>query len=308
MKATLLLHILLLTAIRAQNPTKFCRSKTTKCSFRFCNINTGKAGRVARRFNIQAANLATITPVICRRSFTDNVARILTTGEPVIIEDGPKVLETPLKDWTPPNLSPNFPPNFFFAGDSLVVNRSGLYRKEYAGNQRFFINETCIKLPILSYQKIPRGGGDPINVTTRGRKKRDCVSFVPFPTNLKIRFEWDTSDDLDLVVTEPGGAVLNKFDREGSVCGTLRRDDGTDGCFGRGPGPAGGAETIQYRTCDPPLGVYQIRAEHFSNCGRDGETTWRLTVSREGVIIREMSGVSDGNLSSDIFDTTVLVE
>lgn len=297
-----ILGLLILLAVPTN--ANFCRDLTDKCIFRFCNLATGKAGRIGRRFLMPAANLPKQEPLICRKRFSDNIGRITLSGEPLVITIDDPSTETPLRAWRPTGLSRRFARKFFYAGDSSRFPASTLYRKKFNGNQMVLINETCIRLPILAYEKRMKDG-PPVVVMTQGRVKKDCVSFVPWPMYLDVQFEWDTKDDLDLKVTEPDGTVLSKnTETSPNTCGGFKSDRVSEKCFSSVPG--GGTEFVNYRTCHPPAGKFIIRGEHFSNCGQ-GPTNWKVRVKRNGKIIFQDEGTSNGDFSSLIFSRTIMV-
>lgn len=291
-----------------RNNGRFCASKTDKCIFRLCNISSGRPGRIGRRLLLRGPNIPSLEPLICRRSLRDPIRRVISTGEADVIDsDGGA---TALSAWNPTGVTvnPELPPDFFFAGNVaafLPFDRSTIYRKPFNGNQMQAINETCIRLPIHSYEKKSRRGGVINIVNTKRRKTRDCLSFVAWPTYLMFLLEWDTKDDIDLRVIEPDNSRLDKFNPTSpNTCGSYSADRKTEVCGD--PVPPGGTEIVRYRVCEPPAGTFTVQANHFSNCG-DGPTNWILRVTRNGDEIFREEGTSDGELSSQIFSINVPV-
>lgn len=253
-----------------------------------------------------AANRGSIGPPICRRNIRDNVAKIIAVGEPLIIESGSKSVETPLKEWMPAGLSDKFDSGFFYAGDATLFGKSMLYRKAFIGNQAEKIDDHCIRLPIITYEEKAASGSGVTNVDTMGGMKKDCIGFVPWAATLDIRLDWDSKDDLDLIITEPDGSVLNKNNLNSpNSCGKLQKDKKTEQCFARGP--SSGREISFYRPCEPPTGTFTIKAKHFENCG-NGPTNWWLIVKRDGEVIHTSNGSSNLDFSQQIFSKSVLVE
>lgn len=155
-----------------------------------------------------------------------------------------------------------------------------------------FLNDLCVKLPIKTYELVsPRTGKKKRRVRTSGDGK-DCVAFRTKAHKILVELSWNSIDDLDLSVTEPGRTQLSRFRREtntgkltGDVAGEL-----CDRILKRG------RETARYYRNQSIVrrGRYVARVRHFNNCGK-GPTKWILRVSANGRVIKTKRGMSNGN-------------
>lgn len=304
MKVRCLQTILLLFVISGAYGN-FCKDLSSRCAFKFCSLATGLFQPRGKRYTLPAPNVGTQGLPICRKTLKDSVRRIVKTGEPLVIEEANPNVEIPLSKWAPGGLNVPFRPRFFYLGNATRFGRSTLYMKKLQGNQATNINNTCIRIPVFSYeQKAPRGNSI-TEVNTKRRVKVDCIWFAPRPANFDIVLDWDSNDDLDIEVTEPDGTVVNKNNRKSpNTCISLAKDRGSDSCFS--VGPPGGREESFYQKCEAPSGTIRIKAFHFRNCGK-GPTNWILTVKLFGKVILERRGKSNGMLSSLVFNVRVVV-
>lgn len=281
----------------------FCGELTSKCSFKFCGITSGALTRIGRKLMPHGPNVRSPGPSLCRRSTRDRIGRIISSGEPLVIEESNPAVETPLKRWFPRGLTVPFQSGFFYAGNTSVFRRSTVFRKRFLGNQAAFINNSCIRLPILIFERRAkwidgfRGSFEVVN--TKQQIKKDCVSFIPLPTYFHITLNWDSKDDLDLIVYEPDGTRLNKNNMHSpNTCGRLGRDKVYDACFSRNK--TSGMEVVYYRACQPPTGTFTIKAEHHTNCN-NMPINWELIIERNGEMVEVSNGTSNAYLSAEIF-------
>lgn len=172
--------------------------------------------------------------------------------------------------------------------------KSSFTRKEFSGNQIQFLNDLCIKVPVISYQKRQRKTGKTVTVQTKGRAK-DCVTFRPLVDALLVELEWNGRDDLDLFLEEPSGLTVSKFNGR-SMNGRFVRDTNTGQCFSRKK--KSGRELVVYQPM-ADKGKYTMTARHFQNCA-DGPTEWWMRATSMGKLVLNVSGTSNKTFSEVI--------
>lgn len=294
-----ILFILLLSTANANG--NFCGTFTSQCRFKLCSVGTGLPGTIARRLQLQAANV-TAPPIICRRRMTDTLGYITEMGEPMTIDEEGNQVQ--LKDWRPEGLDTPFESNFFYPSKFESLRKSSVARKAFLGNQIEYIDKICVQIPITSFQRRDGHyeGNDTKVIETRGRQSRDCVSFIPQVAELLVEMEWDSVDDFDLKLLEPDGTIVNKNNLESPSGGKFRVDGSAEKCFSRRARKVStGKERILYRQVSPPPGTYTLKGYHYYNCGF-GSTRWRLRVTYNMKLILNETGMDDGGFSSIAFN------
>lgn len=249
------------------------------CRFRLCQ-SVGPVSVKGRILGLRAPKVPAQGPVICLVG--DDMGFVRKTGEASLeLPSG----DTLISKWKPAGLTKKFSKKFFKAGKVKALGRSSPTRGAAKGNQWSFIDEKCVKLPILQYEirkptfKIVNTPGGPT----------DCVSFTTRASQLLIEVTWQSRDDLDLAVTDPNGKTLSRFnkkqgdgrfsiDNAAGVCETKQVAVGKE--FARWP--QGGFV---------PKGTYKIVLRHFNNCGA-GKTKYQIRATLNGALILNKKGKS----------------
>ena len=129
----------------------------------------------------------------------------------------------------------------------------------------------------------------PINWT---ESVRATVKTVPVGTgDFQVTLTWDTTADVDLRVTEPGGNVISYIRPRSHVSDGFLDVDDTDGF---------GPENIFYEN-NIPAGTYSVSVNMYSGWGDELPTNYTVTIKRNG-----STNTFTGTLNSD--DETHLVE
>lgn len=252
--------------------------------FRFCEANgEGTVRDPGARIILRGFGTA-LSSYVCLPG-PESLGIIRETGEALVSKTGNA--RTPISKYRPRRLSKRFPKNYFRLYPlPRLGGLKGLGRRKTQGNQNDFLEDLCVVLPITQYDLLNTDGTVGETVTTS--RKKSCVSFLTRNPELLIELFWDSSDDLDLTLTEPDGDIIAKGNPK-SELGKLNNDNNVAGC---GIVPVG-KEAIFYRKGTPiETGTYQINVKHFNNCG-NGPTKWTLRVILKGMNILTKSGSSD---------------
>lgn len=244
------------------------------CEFRFCKVNKdANISPIGRRINIRLPGQRQ-PPVICNVQRT--VGRVLRTGNPEFFDKVDSM-------WKPLNTLPvggNFLPSKFYSSRfSRILGQSVLVNGAIEKAQHPFLDKVCIRLPIRRYEEIDSDGNVVDIVNNSGNPNVDCVSFTSGSPKMAITLYWESSNDIDLLVTEPDNDTLRPSNPKSEAGGRHVADAGA------GPGECGsilvGREIVSYgRRSMPELGTYTISAFNSRNCMEN--TRYELSVLVEG--------------------------
>ena len=248
------------------------------CRFRICRLNGSnppdlrpKGAQILLR-----APDTTRTGFICR-SFPNGrtLGVVEKTGTATVSKDG---RTDKIDEYDPPNLSPNFPADYFQLFNILYARGlQGVGRIASRGNQENFLDGLCVTLPITRYNIQNTDGS--VHRTISTNDARDCVSFRTINEPVLVEVAWDSNDDFDLSVQGPDGS------------GRRIRDNNIGQCDGGAPQ---GKEAVVFDTATP--GTYEITLNHFNNCG--GRTRFTVNGIVNGVRVFQRRGRSsvDGRI------------
>lgn len=255
----------------ADRMKNFCGST---CEFRFCKTNIdGNISPIGRRINIRRAGQRH-PPFICNVQRT--VGRVLRTGNPQFFDKDNGV-------WKPLQTLPvgenSLPSRFYSSRFSSILGQSVLVNKAIEKAQHPFLDKVCIRLPIERFEEIDSDGNVVGVISNSGNPNTDCVSFTSGSPKVAITLYWESSNDIDLLVTEPDNDTLRPSNPRSEAGGRHVTDAGA------GPGECGaivvGREIVSYsRTSSPELGTYTISAFNNRDCTEN--TRYELTVLVEG--------------------------
>lgn len=309
------LALLLLSLFLLRLPTALSAACGPLCVFRFCSIQTAVLQPNAPVIPLPPKD-SPFPYFICSPQIR-RLGLIRSLGRP-ILDTGAS--ETPrdrvfLSDWRPDRLRQNFANNFFtIAHAPGRPGTSTILRGRASSNQRTFIDSRCIIIPVTAWDLLRRDGtiaktetrpepnlgthpltNMPVVRQPKKKERRPCLAFrTVYPLAL-VQLSWDSSDDLDLSVTEPGGTVVDK--RILFSLGGTHSGDANVGVCGIAPG---GVESVSYGASDEASikeGVYKVKVSHFNNCAGGRKTRWKLMVAigEHVVEVRKgMSGRDDG--------------
>lgn len=236
-----------------------------------------------------------LSGLLCHPSSPSTLGLIRATGEALVVHGTSSVPAVPISQRGLPGLLTPFPPDFFFL--SMVPfsgGRQGIARPAMTPEQRDYADNLCVVLPILTWDVL---GPDGLVQETRRGGTEDCVSFKTRVPAVLVELAWDSADDFDLRVEEPGGGVLNFANRRTRYGKLLR--DGTRAVCGSG---RFGRESVVYpwATRESIGGEYRVRVVHFTSCGR--ASRWRLRVVVGDDLVREVEGESatGGNVVAEV--------
>jgi hypothetical protein len=113
---------------------------------------------------------------------------------------------------------------------------------------------------------------------------------------LTVTMQWDNLNDMDLHVTQPNGfRIFFGAPHDPATGGTLDQDSNI-GCVDQDE-----VENIFWPSGDgrdPAVGRYTVRADEFRDC--DGDSSWTITVRRDGAPVLVRSGVGPGEFQFDL--------
>lgn len=158
-------------------------------------------------------------------------------------------------------------------------------RRGAKGNQKDFLGNICVILPIKSWDVLEADGT--VLRTTNRSKRVDCMAFqTRYPTVL-VELQWDSSDDLDLELIELGGTKING-ETPDTDAGHLINENNIGSC---GIAQAGKEAIV----CDSRKrrliqnGKYTVIIHHFNNCG-NGPTKWKLLIMVDDKVVLKKKG------------------
>jgi hypothetical protein len=96
--------------------------------------------------------------------------------------------------------------------------------------------------------------------------------------DIQVTLRWQTTDDLDLGVTDPKGDTVTFFNPT-SPSGGLLDADANAGCESSAQSPI---EHIFWRSSQAPTGTYTISVKLFSRCGGTGSIPFTVTLLVQG--------------------------
>jgi uncharacterized protein YfaP (DUF2135 family) len=103
---------------------------------------------------------------------------------------------------------------------------------------------------------------------------------------VQVTLLWNSTNDLDLWVTDPNGAEIFYQNREATSGGILDVD-ANPGCQSLTSQPV---ENIFWPQAEAPTGGYVISVNYFSQCSATASTSFTVRVLVDGVV-QEFSGV-----------------
>lgn len=274
------------------------------CRFRLCSPNEAEPDPKGRLIRLLQTGAIPNRPLICLTSLKDKVG-FVKTGEPLV--ELPDLTTVPINTYKPPGLKKKFAKNFFLAKNEpeIILRRSGIAKRPLKANQWDFLDLLCIRLPVINYElvkgkKHPR---KPRKIITTAGNPEDCVSFRTTTTRILVELLWNSDDDLELELTEPDAAPLNRANPKSPGKGILYPES-VPACSGL---RKTGQETAVYRARRDgkkgifmKRGTYQYKVIHFKNCG-NGPSQWILRVSINGQKLMSVGGTSniDTNVVAD---------
>lgn len=155
-------------------------------------------------------------------------------------------------------------------------------------------------MPVRKYQVIDSDTRRAIGSVNLDANRRNCVAFRTTAPTIHVQLIWDSSDDFDLAVEEPGNGTVVDFRNTRSETGKLNRDNHKGFC---NAGLPMGREDIVYFPSEALLkGVYRVRVTHFNACGRKA-SKWILRIMKNGAVVKSRRGTSDIGLNTKILET-----
>lgn len=151
------------------------------------------------------------------------------------------------------------------------------------------LDDVCVVIPIREYGITNSHGLEQI---VQSNDEKDCVSYRVLAPKLLVSFSWNTSDDFDLSVKEPGlhGFEMSRFDKRAPSGGHLINDNNSGFC---GLALAGREQVVYQQDAELTNGTYSVSVRHFKNCRR-GASAWKLDVTlASGTRLLTLLGVSN---------------
>lgn len=258
----------------------------SQCKFRMCNFNGATIQLPLAPFSILGAVTTAALPHVCRHD--DDMGLVLNSGQ-AQVKVGNRFV--PISAWRPRGLRRRFPPFFIRTYKVPGLPNSGIGRLTSTANQWSFLHDRCMILPITRYQRINPATGEVITIV-RKSGPNECVAFRTTAPAIHVEVNWDTQDDFDLQVEEPGGAVLSHLNKR-TRYGRLTGDNNAGFCgtallFGR-------ENVVYFPNPNIPRGRYKVRLIHYTKCA-SRPTNWNIKVVKNGVLIdteRGFSGVGE---------------
>lgn len=243
-------------------------------------------------------------PFICLPG--QDLGHILVTGEARVTPVRGGGAFIPISFYRPDGLRPKYPSNYFGLSEITFPPLPGKYSISHvpsSGNQFANANDICVQIPILRYELFKRNGSLKV---VNSNDPNDCISYRVRAPKLLIELAWDSSDDLDLVVTEPqpSGFVISGDNQRAPSGGRLQGDFPEFSCTELNAT----REQVRYlqdHTVTP--GQYTVSGFHFENC-RKRRTSWSLAVIHNGITIASTRGQSNTfKAKKEIFKITFTI-
>lgn len=254
------------------------------CRFRFCRPD-GSLRPKGARILLRGPGY-TRSAAICRTFRNErSVGTVRKTG-PALVEDNSTT--TAINRFRPEGLSPFLPRNYFRLNRfEFESDRQGISRRAPRGNQNDFLDDLCIRLPILNYDIVNDDGS--VFRTIATSNPRDCISFRTTARPIVVDVAWDSSDDFDLSVEGPPGSEGGRTnDNLVSVCGEI----------------PSGKEAVSFTSMIP--GTYTVKLFHFNNCFGN-RTRWVVNVVINGQRTLRRKGRSSAD-GREVLEFTFEVE
>ena len=239
------------------------------CPFEFCDSSN---------FAVIAEPDHSMTNAVCYREPYYFVRKMMKTGEAKVRLAGSKdfvhISRLPLKGYP----KGTFPNTFFQETPTNEMSTTFLSGIGYDGDVPrdaiTALDGACVSMPIGKWQESE---GEII------KGDRSCVSFTTYVAKVEIRLFWESNDDLDLIVTEPDGKVV---DTEGKGVGLHIEDQGFAQCDEKEPNISGRTERIVYRENSKPLpGTYTVIPVMHNKCKPYGAAKFNIKIVKEGRLI-----------------------
>eukprot|EP00177_Eucheuma_denticulatum_P007784 GFKZ01014160.1.p1 GENE.GFKZ01014160.1~~GFKZ01014160.1.p1 ORF type:complete len:325 (-),score=34.12 GFKZ01014160.1:139-1113(-) len=287
---------LLLTSVSAQRRfRRDLRRCGHFCRFRMCQLNP-----IANQFFAKPVAPFVLfgnpqlpdSPTICSLEFERNMDIVEEAGEAFVFDfDTEKFI--PISKWRPEGLSHPFHPRIIGPYKVRSFTKSGIALSErLTGNQWSFLHDRCMILPIRHYKVASSGG---LRRISTENDPTACAAFKITAPELRFHLFWDTGDDLDLVVEEPDGDVID-FRRPTSESGKLNLDENRGLCNSH---LRGGRENVLYLPGNGRQdGKYVVEGFLVTKCTSQ-RTNWRLNVLFRGEEVMSVSGFFNDTPSAD---------
>ena len=222
------------------------------------------------------------------------------SGEALVGPVKGSVPKVPISMYSPAGLSPSFPKKYLKFRE-ILGRESRIVRGKSVGNQNEFANDLCVTIPIKRYRVLNRDGTTGPVVKTSNPK--DCVSLKAGGSKLQFNLRWNSTDDLDMLLEEPSGCVLSRFNKNCPSGAKLNKDNGdVTRCL-----PISGDRFFVREIVTYPVnsaaenGNYILRINHLRNCDL-GPTAYTVTVVINGNLMTTRTGVTN-SFASDVVAT-----
>lgn len=222
----------------------------------------------------------------------------VTLGEALIARNG-RDGRVRISTYGLPGLSKPFKPNFFFALNTLE-NSSSISRSRTTKEQADLLNNACVAIPIESYRLRKRDGSAGTLKRTRGRDS-DCVEIRTVVPRLHFSLEWTVPGDLDLIVEEPNGELVNRFNPISSTGGRLLLDLGINDLVCGGGQRRKVREDVRWlKPSAAETGTYTVSIQQTRKC-IGTPIKWTLTVLVDGVVEKKFvrtTSIGNGQIAN----------
>lgn len=265
------------------------------CAFRLCRRNADKApNSIGRSMLINAASI----PVICNPRLGS--ISLVNTGKPQIYTPTGYVnLQQYLLNEGLGDVGEKA-----FTDESLFKQIDGRFGRDqgisssFNAEQYSALKDRCIVLPVVSFRSDIDG-----LVERRNSPLSDCVSFRAKAPKMHVEYVWTfASDDFDLQVTTPSGAVINTENKRGGK-GRLVKNIGAQKCRFI----THARESIVFNDAFD-AGKYVIRITNSGRCprlpGKNPFALYAVRVFVDGQVIFRTAGRAIGKTFQEDYDFT----
>lgn len=251
------------------------------CPFEFCDSSI---------YAVVAERNHSMTNAVCYREPYYFVRQMMKTGEAKVRLVGSDkfvhISRLPVEGYP----KGTFPTTFFQEKHTNEMSRTFLSGIGYDGDVPreaiAALDGACVSMPIGKWEDSDG------NVNTRDRS---CVSFTTYVAKVEVRLSWESNDDMDLVVSEPDGAVV---DTEGKGVGLHIEDQGFAQCSEQEPNISGRTERIVYRENSKPLpGNYTVIPIMHNKCKPYKANKFTVKIVKDGIVIYDQTKYATTTLS-----------
>eukprot|EP00180_Rhodochaete_pulchella_P000104 Plantae.Rhodophyta-Rhodochaete_pulchella.ctg10660.p1 GENE.Plantae.Rhodophyta-Rhodochaete_pulchella.ctg10660~~Plantae.Rhodophyta-Rhodochaete_pulchella.ctg10660.p1 ORF type:complete len:328 (+),score=42.74 Plantae.Rhodophyta-Rhodochaete_pulchella.ctg10660:301-1284(+) len=218
-----------------------------------------------------------LTPAIQVKK-NDRIVHVLRSGQPLVSADGGALKL--ISRVSPDGLLRRFPRRLFKTFDRTEYG-SGIGHRFLRKNQREFLDNLCVVLPLRKFIIQPAGPQPKLVFSTR---PTDCVQFRTVVPRILVELTWTSHDLLELQLVEPNGFKFKPDNPDGNP--------ETEGRYSIDTWTSCDSDTVREnrmsvwypRRANADRGTYKVKIREVGGCG-DPPTVFRVRVYIGGKLV-----------------------